>query len=140
MRRAAAPFYALVFLTEVVWMAIVPVLPTYAEKLSLSKVETGTVLAAAGVATLVVSLPIGLLADRIGTRTLTVGSAALVAASTLGQGLAVDFWSLLVTRAAFGIALGTIWTAGLAWSSGGSPRDRQAESLGLPVLVAGLGI
>src|SRR5438874_196379 len=29
-------------------MAIVPVAPTYAEKLSLSKVQTGTVLAAAG--------------------------------------------------------------------------------------------
>jgi len=137
-RRAAVPFYALIFLTEMVWMAIVPVAPTYAEKLSLSKVQTGTVLAAAGVATLLVSLPIGLLADRIGTRALTIGSSALVAVSTLGQALAMDFWSLLVTRAAFGVALGTIWTAGLAWSA--EARRRGPESLGLPVLVAGVGI
>lgn len=121
-------------------MAIVPVAPTYAEKLSLSKVETGTVLAAAGVATLLVSLPIGVLGDRIGTRALTVGSSALVTISTLGQGLAGDFWSLLVARAAFGVALGTIWTAGLAWSSEASPRRRGATSLGVPVLVAGFGI
>jgi predicted MFS family arabinose efflux permease len=139
-RRAAVPFYALIFLTEVVWMAIVPVAPTYAEKLSLSKVETGTVLAAAGVTTLLVSLPIGVLADRIGTRALTIGSSALVTASTLGQGLAMDFWSLLVTRAAFGVALGTIWTAGLAWSAEASTRRRGPESLGVPVLAAGVGI
>src|SRR6266542_2122117 len=68
LRRAALPFYALIFLTEVVWMAIVPVAPIYAEKLSLSKVETGTVLAAAGTATLLISLPIGLLGARAGPR------------------------------------------------------------------------
>jgi predicted MFS family arabinose efflux permease len=138
LRRAALPFYALIFLTEVVWMAIVPVAPIYAEKLSLSKVETGTVLAAAGTATLLISLPIGLLADRVGTRALTIGSSALVAVSALGQGLAGDFWSLLVTRAAFGVALGTIWTAGLAWSAEASSRGPAA--LGIPVTVAGFGI
>ena len=140
MRKAAVPFYALIFLTEVVWVAIVPVAPTYAEKLSLSKVETGTVLAAAGIATVLVSLPTGLLADRIGARTLTLGSSALMTVSTLGQGLASDFWSLLVTRGAFGVALGAIWTAGLAWSSGAAPPERQVASLGAPVMVAGLGI
>jgi len=91
LRRAALPFHALIFLTEVVWMAIVPVAPTYAEKLSLTKVETGAVLASAGIATLLVSLPIGLLGDRIGTRALTIGSSALIAISTLGQGLAGNF-------------------------------------------------
>jgi len=117
LRKATVPFYALIFLTEVVWMAIVPLAPTFAERLSLTKVELGTVLAAAGLATLVVSLPIGVLADRVGTRTLTVGSSALVAVSSLGQGLAANFWTLLLSRAAFGVALGTIWTAGLAWQS-----------------------
>jgi predicted MFS family arabinose efflux permease len=121
-------------------MAIVPVAPTYAEKLSLSKVETGSVIAAAGIATVVVALPIGVLADRVGTRALTVGSAALVALSTLGQGLAGDFWSLLVSRAAFGHALWTIWTAGLAWSSETGARDRGPAALGVPVAVAGVGI
>ncbi len=140
MRKTALPFYALIFLTELVWMAIVPLAPTYAEHLSLTKVQLGTVLAAAGVATLVVSLPIGLLADRVGTRTLTAGSSALVALSSLGQGLAGDYWSLLFSRAAFGVALGTIWTAGLAWASEMGPRDRSPSSLGVPVTVAGFGI
>jgi MFS family permease len=140
LRKATVPFYALIFLTEVVWMAIVPLTPTFAERLSLTKVELGTVLAAAGLATLVVSLPIGVLADRLGTRTLTVGSSALVAVSSLGQGLATNFWTLLFSRAAFGVALGTIWTAGLAWKSEHAPRRKGTSSLGMSVTVAGVGI
>jgi predicted MFS family arabinose efflux permease len=140
MRRVTFPFYVVAFLSEVVWMAIVPLAPTYAERFDLSKVETGIVLAAAGFATLVVSLPIGVLADRIGTRRLTVAASALVAASSLGQGLAFDFWSLFLSRVLFGIALGAIWTAGLAWIADAVPSRRGASALGVPVTVAGLGI
>ena len=113
--RKTLPTYALFLVSEIVWMAIVPVAPSFADKLDLSKVEVGAVLASAGLATLIVSLPIGLVSDRIGTRGLLRWSAAVVAVSTLGQGLATDFWSLLAARALFGAALGTIWTAGLAW-------------------------
>jgi MFS family permease len=138
--KVTLPFYAVAFLSEVVWIAIVPLAPTYAATLRLSEVQTGTVLAAAGFATLVVSLPIGILADRIGTWRLTLASAVLVAASSLGQALAVDFWSLLVSRAAFGVALGAIWTAGLAWIADAMPDRRSPSALGIPVAVAGIGI
>jgi MFS family permease len=140
LRKTSVPFYALIFLTEVVWMAIVPLAPTFAERLSLTKIELGTVLASAGFATLVVSLPIGVLGDRLGTRTLTMGSSALVAISSLGQGLAFDFWTLLLSRAAFGIALGTIWTAGLAWRSEHASHRTGTSSLGMSVTAAGVGI
>jgi predicted MFS family arabinose efflux permease len=140
LRRTTAPFYALVLVTEIVWMAIVPLAPSFAERLSLSKLELGIVLASAGIATLVVSFPVGLLADRIGTRALTIGSAGLVAVSSLGQGLAWDFWSLLSARVAFGVALGTIWTAGLAWRSEDGRRDGGPSALGASVTAAGVGI
>jgi predicted MFS family arabinose efflux permease len=140
MRKVTFPFYVVAFLSEVVWMAIVPLAPTYADRFDLSKVETGFVLAAAGFATLVVSLPIGILADRIGTRRLTIGASALVAASSLGQALAFDFWSLFLARVVFGVALGAIWTAGLAWIADAVPSRRGASALGVPVTVAGLGI
>jgi predicted MFS family arabinose efflux permease len=139
-RRTTVPFYALVLVTEIVWMAIVPLAPAFADKLSLSKVQLGTVLAAAGIATLVVSLPVGLLADRIGTRGLTIGSSGLVAASSLAQGLAWNFWSLLSARVAFGVALGTIWTAGLAWRSEEGRSTDGPSALGASVTAAGVGI
>ena len=138
--RKTLPTYALFLVSEVVWMAIVPVAPSFADKLDLSKVEVGAVLASAGLATLIVSLPIGLVSDRIGTRGLLRWSAAVVAVSTLGQGLATDFWSLLAARALFGAALGTIWTAGLAWIADGGTRRRGPSALGAPVVIAGIGI
>jgi predicted MFS family arabinose efflux permease len=71
---------------------------------------------------------------------LTLVSSLVVAASTVGQGVAGDFWSLVAARAVFGLGLGTLWTAGLAWSSGRMDTDGQTASLGVPVTVAGLGI
>jgi predicted MFS family arabinose efflux permease len=138
--RRTLPIYCLFLLSEIVWMAIIPVAPSYADRFDLSKVEVGALLASAGLATLLVSLPIGLVSDRVGTRRLIQAAAAVVALSTLGQGLAVDFWSLLAARACFGIGLGTIWTAGLAWMADAGPRRRNPSALGAPVVIAGIGI
>lgn len=138
MRRVVLPLYALILLETLVWVAIVPLAPTFAEKLSLSKVETGAILASASFATLLVAFPIGLLADRVGARALTIASAGLFTLSCLGQGLAGDFWSLVVARSAFGIALGAVWTAGLAWLAD-STSHLRASALGATVTTAGIG-
>src|SRR5437764_2928668 len=92
MRRTAFALYGLILLETVVWVALVPVAPTFARQLDLSKLETGAVLASASFATVVVSVPIGLLADRIGARALTIASAVVLTGSCVGQGLAADFW------------------------------------------------
>lgn len=138
-QRSLLPFYAVALVSEIVWVAIVPLAPAYADRLDLSTVETGAVLAAAGFATLVVSLPVGVLADRVGTRLITLASAALVALSSLAQAVSFDFWSLLVSRAAFGVALGAIWTAGLAWLAEAGANRERPSALGVPVTIAGIG-
>ncbi len=140
MRRTVVSFYALILLTEIVWTAIVPLAPVYARTFDLSSFETGAVLAAAGVATLAVSLPVGLLSDRVGARTLVIASSAVMTLSTLGQALATDFWSLLLSRAACGVALGAVWTAGLAWIAEVSTARQQQSALSFPTTVAGVGI
>jgi predicted MFS family arabinose efflux permease len=140
MRRTVVSFYALILLTEIVWTAIVPLAPVYGRTFDLSSFQTGAVLAAAGVATLAVSLPVGLLSDRVGARTLVIASSAVMTLSTLGQGLANDFWSLLLSRAACGVALGAVWTAGLAWMAQVSTGPERQSALGFPTTVAGVGI
>jgi len=57
-RRTALGLYALIFLETVVWVALVPLAPTYARALDLSKLETGAMLAAASFATLVVAVAV----------------------------------------------------------------------------------
>jgi DHA1 family bicyclomycin/chloramphenicol resistance-like MFS transporter len=116
---------------------LAPLGPVYAEELHLSRLQVGALFAAASVAMVVVAFPIGLVTDRLGARRLTVGAAALVALSALGQGLGQEFWLLLASRAAFGVAFGAVWTAGLALLSEGGAVERRSVRLGASIPVAG---
>ncbi len=139
MRRTVVPIYALIFLETLVWIAIVPLAPTFADELGLSGVETGMVLAAASLAALVVALPLGLIADRLGARPVTIASACLFTLATLGQGLADEFWSLLLARGAFGVAFGALWGAGASWLSDSLTDDIRSGALAAATTVAGVG-
>ena len=138
MRRLLVLIYGLIFVDEIVLLAIIPLIPTFSDKLDLTKLETGVLLAAAPVTTAIASLPAGLLADRIGARRLTLGAGAVLALSTAGQGLAGDFGSLLAARVGFGLASTTIWTAGIAWLSDSAPAGRRSSAVAAVVAVAGV--
>ncbi|HWQ24452.1 MAG TPA: MFS transporter [Gaiellaceae bacterium] len=139
MRRSVVPIYALILLETIVWIAIVPLAPTFSAELGLTGVETGTILSASSFAALLVSFPLGWLADRLGSREVTIASAVLFTLATLGQGLADTFWSLLLARGAFGVAFGALWGAGAAWLSDSLSDDRRAGGLGAVAPVAGVG-
>ncbi len=139
MRRTVAPIYALFLLETLVWIAMIPLAPTFADEFGLSGVETGMILAASSLAALVVALPLGVLADRFGARRVTIASACLFTLATLGQGLATDFSTLLAARIAFGIAFGALWGAGASWLSDSLSEERRAGALALATTVAGLG-
>ena len=139
MRRLLLLIYALIFVDEIVLLAIVPLTPIYGDELGLSKVETGVLLSASSVTTVASSIPIGLLADRVGARRLTLAAGVILALATLGHGLAGDFGLLLASRVAFGLASTTIWTAGVAWLSDSAPPGRRSSALGAVMAVAGIG-
>lgn len=139
MRRTIAPIYALILLETFVWIAIVPLAPTFADELQLSGVETGMILAAASLAALVVAFPLGLIADRFGSRRVTIASAFLFTLATLGQGLADELWSVLLARAAFGVAFGALWGAGASWLSDSLTDASRPRALGATVTVSGVG-
>ncbi len=139
MRRTVVPIYGLFLLETLVWIAIIPLAPTFADEFSLSGVETGMILAASSLAALVVALPLGVLADRFGARRVTIASACLFTVATLGQGLAAEFWSLLAARTVFGVAFGALWGAGASWLSNSLSDERRAGALAAATTVAGLG-
>ena len=138
-KRVLVLLYGLVFLDEVVLLAIIPLTPTFSEELGLSKLEAGVLLSASSLTTVIFSIPIGLLADRIGARRLTLAAGGILAGSTLGQGLAGDFGTLLASRIAFGVASTTLWTAGIAWLSDSAPAKRRSSAIGAVMVVAGIG-
>jgi MFS family permease len=128
---------ALILVSAAAQFALVPVMPVYARRLGLSGFEQGMVLGATGLATLVVSLPAGSLADRFGARRITLAAGLLMAAATVAQALAGDFPALLAARLAFGAGYGMVWTAGLCWLAGAVAGGPPA--LGGSVACAGVG-
>ncbi len=140
MRRVVLLVYALIFASSAVYMALVPLAPSFAARFSLSEIEIGAVLGCSTLATVLVAGPAGMLADRFGARRLTIWAAAVLVASCLGQATAVDFWSLAASRLVLGVANGMIWTAGLAWLLAVTSGTRRASVLGATISVSGVGV
>jgi MFS family permease len=132
--------YLLNFLTIAFFGAIAPLLPLYVTHFSLSKVEAGAIVASPSVATLLLSIPIGLLADRLGARPLTVAAAILLAVSAFGQLLVGDFGSLISVWVLFGVAMAIVTTASIAWLSESASSARRVAALGAVATTSGLGI
>jgi MFS family permease len=106
--------YALFLVCGVAQAAIVPLLPRLSATYGLNPSETGLLLALPGLATLAVSVPAGVLADKIGARRCTLMAGAVLAVACVAQATP-SLAALLAGRALFGIAFGVVWTTGVAW-------------------------
>ena len=137
-RPVVVLLFLAIFAGELMWHAIIPLVPVFSHRFGLSKLQGGELLASTSVAILLVSIPAGMLSERYGVRRLTLLSLAVMAAADLGQGAAGSFVQLVGARALFGAGFGILWTAGVAWLSEVS-GDRRAQALSLTVTTAGLG-
>jgi MFS family permease len=131
--------YGLILAGETVWAAVAPLAPTYRHHFGLSATQVGIVLAAATIAILVVSVPAGMVADRIGPRALAVVAGALLVLGTLGHGVATGFATLLAARVVFGVAFGALWTASLTLLASVQTPAQRERSLAASIVIAGVG-
>jgi len=107
-----AGLLALVFLTTVGDVAIAPLLPQLRDGLDLSGLQAAVALASTPFAGVVLSLPLALVADRLGARRLIAIAGAVLVISMLGQALAADFATFVAARLLFGVVFCIVWTAG----------------------------
>ncbi len=127
---------SLAFVSAVADAALLPVLPTLQERFGLSGVQMGALLSAATIVTLLTSVPIGLLAGRIGPQRLLLASAALLPASLLVQALADGLGLLMVGRALFGLSFAILWSIAPAVAAG---SGRGTSGAGRLIASAGAG-
>ena len=139
MRRMFVLMYALIFVDEVALLGLVPLLPGYTRAYDLSTAQAGALLSAAPLAIVIASIPAGRLSDRFGARRVTLAAGVLIVVATAGTAVASSFALLLLTRAAFGLASGTIWSAGLAWIGDSASDVRRSAALGTVITIAGVG-
>jgi predicted MFS family arabinose efflux permease len=130
--------FATIFVAELGWAGIAPLLPELQDRFGLSDTTTGFILSIAGVGILVVSLPAGALSRRFSVRTLTLWGVAALTAGNLVTGLADSYGLLLLGRGLLGCGLGMMWVTGTAWLHDAA-GDRGAQALALTTTVVGLG-
>src|SRR5439155_9328733 len=140
MRRLVFFLYAFHFLVAADGNAVVPLVPTYTTRFGLSVFAAGLLVGAPAFAMLVLSLPVGLLSDRVGARAVTIAASALLTVSALGQALADSYGLLLASWALFGVSSAIIYTASPAWLAAASPPRHRVAVLGGIAIAAGLGL
>src|SRR3954453_4483082 len=129
--------YALIFASVVADVAVVPLLPRLTAMHGLSSLETALLLSTTTFAMVVVTLPLGRLADRVGGRPLVAGAGGFVVLGSIVMALAGGLPGLLAGRALIGIANGIIWTAGVMIA--GAP-GRPAGATGRAIAAGGTGL
>lgn len=134
--RALFAISTLALANAVADSALLPVLPTLQGRFGLSGAQTGALLSAATIVTLAASMPIGLLAGRIGSKRLLLASAVLLPISLLVQGLATELLTLVLGRALFGLSFAILWTVAPAVAAG---SGRGAAGTGRLIAAAGAG-
>ena len=139
MQRVLVVTGTVVFLDTMLFGAIIPLLPAFADTYDLTKLEAGALLGAYGAGVLAGGIPGGLLVGRIGPKRGLLLGLSVLALSSLGFALAGGPLALGVARFAQGVSSATTWAGALAWVATATPRERRGQALGTVFGVAVLG-
>jgi predicted MFS family arabinose efflux permease len=127
LRRIQLAVALSLFMDAALYVAVVPLLPYYADHFGLSKLGAGVVLAAYPAFVLATSLPIGALAGRVGGRRVVLGGSWLFVLSTVVFALAPNALVLALARSVQGVASAASWSAGISWlTANAAPEERGA--------------
>ena len=136
MRRLLLLVCAITLADTMLYAALVPLLPHYADEFGLSKGQAGLLVGAYAAGAVLGALPGGLAASRFGPRRAVVGGLLLMACASVAFGFAGNAWTLGLARLAQGFGSALSWAGALAWLVAGTPRSRRGEMLGTAIGAA----
>ena len=100
------------FINNLGFGCVIPVLPMFAAEMGLGASGVGLILSTSALARIVLNMPFGRLADKVGRKPLMVGGQLLTATASIGTGLVTSLPALLAMR----LLLGTGSSSALAGS------------------------
>src|SRR5690349_3055306 len=118
---------------------IAPLLPDIEERIGATDAQLGLALGAYAFPLLLVSLPLGRLADIVGRRPLLLGGMLLTVAGSLLIAFADSLPVLISGRAVQGIGSAGSWIAALALVSELAPPGRKGEAIGFAFAANSVG-
>ena len=139
MRRIVVVCGSIVFVDAMLFGAIIPLLPGFADDYDLTKLEAGLLLGAYGGGTLVGGLPAGFLVGRIGPKRGVIVGLVLLFAASLLFAVAGDPLALGLARFAQGVSSSMTWAGALAWVALDTPKEHRGQALGTVFGVAVFG-
>ncbi len=130
MRRLLLLVSALVWVDTMLFAALTPLLPHFAQSLHLSKTGAGALVGAYAAGALVGGLPGGAAAARLGSRRAVLVGLTLMGLASLGFAFAHGFWALAAARFLQGGGSAFTWAGAFAWLLAAAPRERRGALIG----------
>jgi MFS family permease len=130
MRRLLLLVSTIVLVDAMLFGALAPLVPGYADEFGLGKTGAGMLVGAFGAGALLGGVPGGLAAARFGPKRAVVLGLGLLALASFAFALAEGPWALGLARFVQGFSSTTTWAGALAWLTVATPRSRRGELLG----------
>jgi MFS family permease len=136
MRRLLALVSTIIFVDALLFTALTPLVPKFADDFDLSKAGAGLLVGAYGAGAVLGGIPGGLAAARWGPRRAVIGGLLLLAVASFAFALAGSALGLGLARFVQGISSTATWAGALSWISIEAPRERRGEAIGATFGVA----
>jgi MFS family permease len=136
MRRLLLLVCSITLADTMLYAALVPLLPHYADEFDLSKGQAGLLVGAYALGALLGAIPGGIAAARFGPRRAVLAGLVLMAVASVAFGFAGSAAELGIARLAQGFGSALSWAGALAWLVAGTPRERRGEMLGTAIGAA----
>jgi len=130
-RRLLVLVSSIVLVDAMLFGALAPLVPGYADEFELGKGGAGLLVGAFGAGALAGGIPGGLAAARLGPKRAVVIGLVLLALASFAFALAAGPWTLGLARFVQGFSSTTTWAGALAWLTVETPRSRRGELLGV---------
>ncbi len=126
----------IVLVDTMLYAALVPLLPEFAEEYGLSKAASGLLVASFAAGALAAAIPSGLAAAHLGPKRTVVAGLVLMSVACVAFGFAGNEWMLGVSRLFQGVGSTLSWAGGLTWLVSVTPRERRGQTLGTAIGAA----
>jgi len=131
MRRLLALVSAIIFVDAMLYTALTPLVPDYADEFDLSKTGAGLLVAAFGAGALLGGVPGGIAAAKFGPKHAVVWGLVLLGIASFAFAAASGPVTLGLARSVQGVSSTVTWAGALAWVAGSAPKEQRGEVLGI---------
>ncbi len=118
------------FVDSLLYLAIVPLLPWYANRFDLSTFEVAFLLASYPITFLLATVPAGWIAGRVGPRRVVIAGTSFFVFATALFAWAPSGEVIIIARLLQGIGGGVGWAAAMAWLTGNTAPERRSRTIG----------